>query len=296
MLELRPIEIEDREKILPLLKNSGAMACTSNFATAFIWGKCYDSRFAITSDRVAVFSRMPDRIAAYPPFGTGDLRSAVLDIIEYSKSTGLPFSFYGVEEKMAQEILDLNLGFEKIERRDYSDYLYDRETLASLAGKAFHGKRGHLKKFKSTYNYKFKAIEKEDIADCLLINEEWGKEHGVSGEVSYEKESLAVSACLSNFDELGAFGVIVRVNGKPAAFTIASRMSGNSEVIDVHFEKAVANYNGIYVFINNEFVNSLPEDIKLINREEDLGIEGLRKAKLSYHPEIILPKYEMRLS
>ena len=173
--------------------------------------------------------------------------------------------------------------------RDYADYVYLRSDLATLSGKKFQAKRNHINKFKKTYNYEYTPITADRIRECLDLEAEWCKVNNCDQHEGTGNERRALIYALHNFDALGLTGGILHVEGKIAAFTFG--MPINQDTFGVHVEKADTRIDGAYAMINYEFANHIPEQYIYINREEDLGIEGLRKAKLSYQPAIILEKY-----
>lgn len=178
------------------------------------------------------------------------------------------------------------IGLEIVEDRDNFDYLYLREDLAELAGKKYHKKRNHVNAFINNYHYDEQPLRLSAIDDARTILEQWQKDR--EGPTDY---NAAVEA-LDLFAELELKGYIVYVDGSPAAYTIGEPlMRGRSFV--VHFEKAVESYRGIYQFINKAFATILPRHYTYINREQDLGDEGLRQSKMTYRPCGFVKKYRV---
>ena len=163
------------------------------------------------------------------------------------------------------------------------------KVLDALVGKKFQSKRNHVNKFKRTYNYEYTPITPDRIQECLDLEAEWCKANNCDQHEGTGNERRALVYALHNFEELGLTGGILHVDGKIAAFTFG--MPINQDTFGVHVEKADTSIDGAYAMINYEFANHIPEQYVYLNREEDLGIEGLRKAKLSYQPAIILEKY-----
>lgn len=202
------------------------------------------------------------------------------------------------------------------ENRGDSDYVYSAESLATLEGKDYRKKRNHLSRFNRTYNdYELRPITTENSAEALDVEKLWLIESGTieiakenvanpcvddaSAECSEDKKSRcaefdAIAEALYRMDSLGFRGAILYVNGNPVGMTMATEIS--SGVWDIHFEKVIGEYaeNGGYTAINKLFAESLG-GVGLINREEDINIEGLRKAKLSYYPLVILHKYHVTI-
>ena len=186
--------------------------------------------------------------------------------------------------------------------RESGDYIYRTANLAGLAGKKYSKKRNHIKQFKTKRpDYRFEPLTSANLQDARLVEEKWleevlaadsaGANSTAGDDLKIEKE--IIFSALENFERFekvcGMTGGLLYVDDKPAAFCVASLLS--AAVTDVHFEKCLFEYarDGGYAVINNEFSKSVKTEF--INREEDLGIEGLRKAKLSYYPEEILEKY-----
>ena len=157
----------------------------------------------------------------------------------------------------------------------------------TLSGKALQSKRNHVNKFEKSYDYTFEPITGENAMECMALERTWLREHGSEAD-GEDKEEEVIHRLLTHFEELQLSGGILRVEGKIVAFTIGSPI--NETTFGVHIEKARRDYDGAFTMINKLFAATIPEQYTYVNREEDLGIEGLRQAKLSYKPEIILPK------
>ena len=175
------------------------------------------------------------------------------------------------------------------EDRDNFDYLYYREELAELAGKKFHKKKNHVNQFLHTYpDYEQKQMSRETIPAAMEIIEHWRQEKGESGDYKPAREALEL------FDSLPQRGAIFFVAGKPAAYCLGESIA-RGKMFAIHFEKALDEYKGIYQFMNQAFAASLPRFFTLLNREQDLGSEGLRQAKMTYRPCGFVQKYTGRL-
>lgn len=184
--------------------------------------------------------------------------------------------------------------FEFTEERAYFDYIYLRESLVELKGKKLHGKKNHLNAFKNTYpDWKFEHITSENIDECWQMNEEWSRQNEMSLGSGLLKEKTALRTAFDNFFEEGLVGGLIRVDGKVIAYSMGHKL--NSDTFVVHFEKAFADIRGAYQIINQQFAQHCCEGYTYINREDDTGLEGLRKAKLSYLPQILLTKYDAKL-
>lgn len=178
-----------------------------------------------------------------------------------------------------------------------SDYIYLQKNLSDLPGQKYQKKRNHISHFLRQYkNINFVFFNKVSFSpalqkDFLTVEKKWLYEHENSSDISILlSEEKTIELSLNNISTLNLFGGILYIQDNPIAITLASKIS--DEVLDIHFEKCLnlpASYGG-YAFINNQFAKCFP-NFTYINREEDLGLEGLRKAKLSYKPDIILQKF-----
>ena len=177
--------------------------------------------------------------------------------------------------------------------RDDCDYVYLRENLAELPGSHYQKKRNHISRFKRTYgeNWEFKAFPENDIAaDILKVSHKWFTEKNGESDPILQMEQESIELALQNAELLDLRGGVLYINGEPAAMTVAAPVS--DDVVDVIYEKSIGEFekNGAYAVINQQFSRRC-QNFLYINREEDMGVEGLRKAKLSYKPTMILDKF-----
>jgi hypothetical protein len=163
------------------------------------------------------------------------------------------------------------------------------QDLLLLQGKKYQPKRNHINKFKKLYNYQYNNMTQEDIPECIEMHKQWVLTHCKRGSTGFDNETCATSKALQLFSKLELKGGVLRVDGKVVAFTIGSAI--NHSTFDVCIEKALPCYDGAYSMINQQFVEHQLTAYQYINREEDAGEEGLRKAKLSYHPVKLIDKY-----
>ncbi len=176
------------------------------------------------------------------------------------------------------------LGYRVLEDRDNFDYLYSRHDLAHLPGRKFHKKKNLIRAFESSYAYEGQPLLEENLPDALQILDAWRAGREDDGDY------LAAKEALENMEKLQLCGGLYRVDGRPAAYTLGEENALGKSFL-IHFEKAVPGYKGLYQFVNQCFARILPDKYETINREQDLGDEGLRKAKLSYQPVGFVKKY-----
>lgn len=293
MLEWSIPEAEDEDWINNCIAVSGTMASDASFANIYLLRNKYSTKISRYKDFIIrKYSGKGARCGYTFPLGKGDVAKALAEIEKDAKECGerLQFAFVTEEQK---EVLENAMPARFCYSSDAgdSDYIYLRSELASLSGKAFHKKKNHFSKFVRTYpDYKYYEIGACNIYDAQKVADAWYYEHLQDEDASQLAEYKAIKEALENFEELGLIGGIIYVNDSPCAMTIASKINENT--VDVHFEKAVGEYalNGGYAAINKLFSEKL-DGVTWLNREEDIGIEGLRKAKLSYRPKIMLKKY-----
>ena len=293
MLEWSIPEAEDEDWINRCIAVSGTMASDASFANIYLLRNKYSTKISRYKDFIIrKYSGKGARCGYTFPLGKGDVAKALAEIEKDAKECGerLQFAFVTEEQK---EVLENVMPARFCYSSDAgdSDYIYLRSELASLSGKAFHKKKNHFSKFVRTYpDDKYYEIGACNIYDAQKVADAWYYEHLQDEDASQLAEYKAIKEALENFEELGLIGGIIYVNDSPCAMTIASKINENT--VDVHFEKAVGEYalNGGYAAINKLFSEKL-DGVTWLNREEDIGIEGLRKAKLSYRPKIMLKKY-----
>lgn len=289
MLEFKDIELKDKERITAALRSSDFMGCEYSFANNMAWKRLAGSKISFFKDFYicCAFETNDGAPHFIFPAGSGDYRLVIGEMKRFSESTGNPMIISGVTEKTLGMLGELFPGqFTAEYDRDSSDYIYLSDDLASLKGRKYHGKRNHFSKLK---DYVYSPIKENDFDDCICFCTQSYNECSGIHDHSSVAEQYAINTYFNYFGELGLCGGIIRINGQTAAVTLGEQL--NSETFCVHIEKADTSFPGIYAGINKLFAADAAKDLKYINREEDMGIDGLRKAKLSYHPAFLLNKY-----
>ncbi|WP_319504124.1 DUF2156 domain-containing protein [Bacteroides graminisolvens] len=291
MIEFKDLTVEDKDTITSFTMNSCRRNCDLSFSNLCSWRFMYNTKFAVIDNFLVFKFWLHGRVSYMMPVGQGDPEKELIEkLIEDSQLEGEPLRLMGVCQGMKKRLNDiLPEEFEFTTNRDYSDYIYLRSDLATLTGKKFQSKRNHINRFKKEYTYKYVPITPDRVQECLYLEAEWCKANDCDKQDGTGNERQAIVFALEHFEELGLSGGILYANDKIVAFTFG--MPINKETFGVHVEKADTTVDGAYAMINFEFANHIPETFTYINREEDLGIEGLRKAKLSYQPETILEKF-----
>ena len=292
MINFEPARISQREYYNNFLSTSKERGCEYNFANMILWGQ---QNIAEVENCLVRLSYYSGHISYSFPIGNGNKEKAILEIIKDAKDRKIPCKFFGVYEDdkaLLESLHPDKFSFEL--SRDSFDYIYDINDLADLSGRNFHAKRNHINRFKENFpDYTTKIITKDNIHFAKELAAEWYKDRLQKNPTSdFDMEQIALDRTLRFFDTLFMEGLYLICKGEVLAFTMASRM--NKTTFDVHFEKAKAGFESAYPVINNEFAKYLRNkypDAEFLDREEDMGLEGLRKAKLSYNPHHLVEKY-----
>ena len=290
MLEFRTVQLSDKEWINNCLKHANSMNCEYTFGNIYIWTESYHTEIAHYKDFLFCRWGVAPNVSYSVPLGEGDFTDAVWQIIEDAKAIGAVPRIYGVTNSYKLNLLEAFTGkFDYKYNEGFNDYIYLVSKMTSLSGKKYHGKRNHITNFKKNYpDWSFEEISRANIDECIETHMRWIEEKG-SDDEDYLEELGAVKRAFESYEELGWKGGLIRTGGKVVAYTIGEPQQ-NGRCFVTHFEKASAEIQGAFPIINQEFTKNCLQEYTYVNREEDLGIEGLRKAKQSYYPEIILEK------
>lgn len=272
------------------------LGCEMSFANIYLWGR---KRYALVHDHIVIFAQF-DRKCVYPyPIGTGDKKAVLDTIIADAQSRDIVCRITNLSQDDIQVIDHLYPGKFRFHcGRDSFDYVYDINDLADLAGKKYHKKRTHINGFLNLYpGYTVQPITAQNLESVKKFADEWYETRlAADPTADFQLEQEALYRAFRHYNELELEGLILSDGDSILAFTMASRLS--PDTFDVHFEKGCANANGAYAMINREFARYIRQkhpDVKFLNREDDMGLEGLRKAKQSYYPHHMVEKCWARL-
>lgn len=290
MLNFTPLTPENKALYDRYLMNCGERGCEYNFANLFLWGR---QKATLHDGNLAFFCQFNRRSVYLFPLGE-DLKPTLDAIISDARKRGIPCRLTSLTRE----------DMEKVERwypgqfyfqpdRDSYDYIYAIDALADLAGKKLQKKRNHCNRFRLLHPHcEVVPITDENAAEVLAMLETWYAQKKASDPTaSFRLEQAAITKALRYRKELGMEGLVLTVKGRLIAMTLGSFLS--EDTFDVQFEKALEGYDGAYAVINREFARFLREKypkLQWLNREDDLGSEGLRKAKLSYCPDRLVEK------
>jgi len=296
MIPFERLDLHQKEKYEQFLMNCGERGCEYSFANKFLWGR---QKAAFMGDFLAFFSQF-DRRSVYPfPIGTGDPKPVLDAIIQDAQERGIPCYLTGMTKADCEILESLYPGrFRLHPDRDSFDYLYAIDDLADLKGRKFQKKRNHLNRFEQEHpHWQVLPLDESTRAAAYCMLQSWYANRAkLDPMMDFHLEKLALDRAFAFQAQLHMEGIVLAEKGEVIAFTMGSRL--NADTFDIHFEKAREDIQGSYNIINREFARYLREkypDVRWLNREDDLGLEGLRAAKLSYNPARLLEKHWARL-
>lgn len=287
MLEYRKAKIEDKKDIDRILENSPCPSLEYNFSTLFLWQDIFNMEFKIEND--VLFVRYgTDQKSYLFPCGMGNIDDAVSEILKEK------VRFYSLTEDNVKYLENIAPGrFIFEEHRNDGDYVYLRESLATLAGKKLSAKRNHINRFiAENPDWSYEEITTDNILEVSEMHDKWCRIVDDGSKKGLSDETKIVKHALKYYKELELSGGLIRANGEVVAFSLGDRL--NDKTFLVHIEKAFAHITGAYQIINREFVLHNCMEYEFVNREDDTGDESLRKAKLSYRPYEIVKKYSAK--
>ena len=288
------LELADRSWCSECFRSDGFQSSEYNFTNALLWGRVYqqkvlrrDGLFLGRLDHEQLGTRL-----TYPA-GKASVEEKIAVLEETARQAGVPLQILGVTDALREKLEAIYPGrFRYTELPDAADYIYDINKLADLPGKHLHAKRNHIARFCDRYpDWRFEPLTEENLPDCCAMAEEWYKEN-LERDPSVAEEKPVLQYALDHFRLLRLDGGLIRAGGRVVAFALGDFI--NTDTYDVHFEKAAEDVDGAYTAINQAFAAHLREkypQLRYLNREDDLGIPGLRKAKLSYYPDKLAVKF-----
>lgn len=287
-------EIDDAHWVRSILSTCCSISAEDTFGSIFIWSQCFDLKICRYKNfLLRKFVENGQKIFTFP-VGTGDLHECIKALFAYANSQNIELIFSGVTQKNVDVLANLyNKKIEYLEEKNREDYIYNASDLIKLKGKKYHSKRNHIAKFSRMHKWKFEEISAANLDECKIFCDKWFLENldKKRADIVFEKE--AVERAFRHYDELNFLGGIIRVENEIAALTFGEKI--NKFVFNIQIEKALQKFSSAYAVINNEFAKKYLSNFSYINRQEDMGIPTLQKAKMSYHPVALLKKYKVFL-
>ncbi|NLZ49613.1 MAG: DUF2156 domain-containing protein [Clostridiales bacterium] len=299
MTEFKAIELEDKELFNKFFERYTFKTYEYAFSTLYLWRDMCKTSLAVINDALIIRKEERNKgqyFMAPIKAERQKLKDIVQELMEYKKaSTNMPFLFRDIEEEFLLELKSL-FG-DKVEYEEDTnnfDYIYSTSELIELSGKKFHGKKNHFNSFVKSYDYEIKDIKEENIGEqCIFFARQW-LENKEDANYQLQYELKVIEDMILNFHKLDLEGMAVKVNNEIVAFTLGEKL--NEDMAVIHIEKGNNDYKGVYAFINKMFLTNYFSDVTTVNRQEDLGVEGLRKAKESYNPIRLEKKYNVNIN
>lgn len=292
MINFRKATLADKGELETIINSYSSRSVDYAFQNLVLWADYFGTEVAVLNETLLI--KYSDDCYAFP-IGK-HVHDAIIALMEDAKMRGKQFKLScsaGDEFEYIKCIFPEIFRFE--EDRNSAEYLYDINRMCSLEGRKLHQKRNNIHRFEENYpNWSFEPITKDNIEDCSKMSKLWyAQNREFAGEDSLTHEEKALNECLDNYEAFGMDGGLIKNGEEILAFTIGRRI-GQSDALDINFEKSFNSIQGGYTIIFREFSKYLRDkypDLKYLNREEDMGLAGLRKAKLSYQPDILLEKF-----
>lgn len=306
MIQFREIQLSDKQQIDSFLRRAAAPICDYTFVNIYAWQAVYQTLWAEV-DGALVVRFLIDGEHGYMIVGAEDYARVLTTLYAETQRVGERLRMVGMSNEDAEHFrawAETNGGMERFamcDNPDYRDYIYSVEDLSTLAGRKYQPKRNHINKFESKYEYEFRELTPQYFQECLCLECRWQLRKAVMDNPDMAKEheckdtaeKIAIRRAFDAYEELGLYGGVLLVDGHVAAFTYGSRMS--DDTFCTHIEKADATLDGIFPMINRSFARALAErGYRWVNREEDMGLEGLRRSKHSFYPVRLQEKISVR--
>ena len=296
MLEFHEVTLEDKSWCDAIFAKENTRSADFNFGNIYMWDERYMQHLSRVNDRIIIQLKYEERPFFAFPVGDGPLEEAINAMKEYADSKGWRLRISGITDESKMLLESLYPG--RFEYRDdvpLYDYIYDIDKLCTYAGKKLHGKKNHCNRFEANYQWSFVQLTPEMIPDCLRMLDDWMSKNAERLESTIRYEYVSIIRGFEAYEQLGLMGGVLLVDGDILGFSVGELIS--SDTFNIHFEKAYTDINGAYPMVCREMarmVKATFPEVKYLNREDDMGLESLRKSKLSYRPEYLLKKYTAR--
>ena len=290
--------MDDKDIINNYVKNSNIESYEYLFSSLYMWRKLNNLKYAIVDD-VLILEKNEEKKGSFYAQPIGYKKENLAHIIDKLKQRNEDFTdrdyFFGdVDQNFINDLKESGFKLEVIEDTDDFEYVYNTQDLIELKGKKYHSKKNHYNTFVKTYTYEIKNIDDEQtICDCLNLLHKWHDEVAVTVDKEMLMEIGAIKDVFRELQYLNLQTIAVYVEGKLSGFAVGERV--NDKLCVIHAERGELEYKGIYSFINCKFLMETFADTEFVNRQEDTGNAGLRKAKQSYHPVKMVKKYLVKI-
>ena len=294
--EFKTLTLQDRDHLHPILKAYNPQTSELTFVNLYIWRHYYQFTWTQYKDWLVIIAQRDDVKYVFPPVGPAPRIGVTKTLLEWMHNEqGVHSPHIARADKRLIDELGDNADFVITPTRDHFDYVYLSESMGKLAGRKYSKKRNHINQFLRNHEYTYSPLSKDLVPGCLALAEVWCEQRLCEEDISLTHEFCGISDALHNLETLQIEGGAILIDGRIQAFALGEVLNSDSAV--VHIEKANPEYHGIYPMMTREFsAHRWMDDVKYINREQDVGELGLRRAKESYYPDHMVEKYEIRLA
>lgn len=291
-MDFKPLTLDDKERFKRYTKD--LRQSEASFANLYIWQHEAATELAEQDGALFVLLRNADSPFMLPPFVPDPSQSMAPHMVAAEEYMRDHFGNFRLKCATADTVRRISWDcpgrYEFPYDENNSDYVYNTADLADLPGKRYHGKRNHISAFLRSHNPVLVDYTDAYRDDCLLMQDEWARS-GQGDPLAADEEYISILKALDNHEALGLKGMVVLLDGKVAGFTFGEQLTDDTALI--HIEKANRDINGLFTYINQSFVDRNWSGTRYVNREEDMGIPGMRQAKRSYHPAFMLEKFDV---
>jgi uncharacterized protein len=286
---LEALSLNHQNIIEDFLRSHPPKISELSFTNLYIWRHYYQFQTTLHEGFLTLLAQPPGtKPFFFPPVGQGNLQAWVFDCLAYLKEQGFSPRLSRIPENIQKALSALPKLKAQLDRNN-SDYVYLTQNLVRLSGNKYHTLKNHINRFSKQFDWEYLPLTADLIGECLELQEEGCRLKQCLESPSLLSEEQAIIEAMNHFDQLNYKGAVIRAEGKVEAFTLGEIL--NPETVVIHIEKANPQLPGLYSLIQQQFLEREWNEIPYVNREQDLGLAGLRKAKLSYHPEFMVNKY-----
>ncbi len=292
--DLKQITLEDKEVFENYFEACDYDISEYTFSNLFMWRNSYDFRWTEDSGNLIIFSFEKDKsVDLFPPIGKEPFK-VIKDFCEIARENDISLKIERVPEVLKKRVEESDLKVKIEKDRANWDYVYLKDNLVKLDGGDYQNIRQKVNKFKKTYNWRFETLSEKNLDECMNLHEAWCEERDCEENSSLIHEKRGVKEIFENWKHFNLTGGLLRVDGHIMAYCMYEKLC--PQILVCHVEKANTDYAGAYNAINQITLDNIGEGVKWVNREQDLGIRGLRIAKKRYHPEKYVKKWVMHLN
>ncbi len=288
--EFSDISLSMQRDVRRILSAYPLEASEYTYTNLFAFKKTYDFKVSLLKDNLIIL-KDKEPASVFCPVGGSSITETIDMVFDYFIQSGRPPVIERVPESFINTYLYDSEKYTVEESREHFDYVYDMQTLIELKGRKFHDKKNKVNKFRNEYTYEYITLTPGLVRECIEFEDYWCEVKECQKYYGLKRERCAILAMLENYEELNLTGGAIKTEGKIVALTIGEKFLPDTLVI--HVEKANIDIPGLYQVINQEFLIHEAGDCTYVNREQDLDIDGLRRAKMSYHPVKFIKKYRV---